>query len=189
LLLVTALVLILPIAFVDSATYQALAAGVQAGGVIVTLGFIGVQISQTQAVARATADAQVREWDIRRKQATIDAVVSTAGYRESLKAFLPENDRDPKAVAAWLRKAKRDPKKMFHAGEYFNHLTDLAVGVTQGVFDLDTVSMLEGGRIIDTVEAFAEYIADVRQRAGRPSIWEDVEDLARQLKEQRAGKL
>ena len=67
--------------------------------------------------------------------------------------------------------------------EYLNHLEDIAVGVKQGVLDLETISMLQGGRIIDTVTSYAPYIASVRQELHRPKIYDDIEDLADMLKE------
>jgi hypothetical protein len=67
--------------------------------------------------------------------------------------------------------------------QYFNHLEDLAAGVKQGIFDLEALALLSGSRIVDTVESYANYIAEVRQELGRPSIYENIEELAHMLRQ------
>jgi hypothetical protein len=148
----------------------------------VALVFLGVQVMQARKVASETARGQEREWDRQRKKSSIDAIVATAQYRESLKAVLPANDRDPKAVAAFLEEAKGDNAKLGPLGEYLNHIEDLAVGVKQGIFDLDAISMLEGNRLIDIIPNYVSYMESVREQAGRPTIWQDIDDLVEMIK-------
>lgn len=155
---------------------------------IAALVFIGCQVLLARRALREGAEAQQQEWVRRRKQATIELEVSTARYRESLKAVLPWNDRDPKEVAAFLKDAAGDRARLGSVREYLNHLEDLAVGIKEGVFDLDTVSMLEGSRIIDTVASYSPYIEGVRRELGRPALYLDIEELAQMLKVQRRGK-
>ena len=71
--------------------------------------------------------------------------------------------------------------------EYLPHLEDIAFGVKQGVFDLETISLIEGSRIIDVVASYAPYIESVRQEIRRPTLYDDVEDLAELLKAHRQG--
>jgi hypothetical protein len=156
---------------------------------VAALLFVGAQVLLARQAIKESTKAQQREWDRLRKQATIEATITTAQYREALRASLPWNDRDPKAVAAFLTKIGDDRSKLMPISEYFNHLTDLAVGVKQGVFDLETLSMLEGGRIIDTAASFAPYFERARRETGRPSVYEDIDELVDMLKVQRAGKL
>lgn len=149
--------------------------------------FLGAQVMLARRALREAAEAQQREWKRQRKKASIEASVSTAGYREALKAVLPWNDRDPKEVAAFLKEADGDHAKLSPVRGYLNHMEDIAVGIKQGVFDLETISMLEGGRIIDTVASYAPYIESVRQELRRPTIYDDIEDLAELLKAHRQG--
>jgi Domain of unknown function (DUF4760) len=144
--------------------------------------FLGAQVMLARQALRRTAVAQQNEWERQRKKASIDASVSTAHYREALKAVLPWNDRDPEEVADFLRKANGDPSKLAAVREYLNHLEDIAVGVKQAVFDLETISMLEGARIIDTVTSYGPYIESIRKELHRPKIYDDIEDLAEMLK-------
>jgi hypothetical protein len=155
---------------------------------VAALLFVGAQVLLARRALKETGEAQQREWVRRRKQVTIEAVVSTAHYRESLKSVLPWNDRDPQEVAAFLKQAAGDHAKLAPVREYLNHLTDLAVGIKQGVFDLETVSMLEGSRIIGTAESYSHYIADIRRELNNPWTYEDIEELAEMLREQRNGK-
>src|SRR5689334_17908215 len=119
--------------------------------------FLGGQVMFARQALKAAAVAQQQEWERQRKKASIDASVSTAKYREALKAVLPWNDRDREEVAAFLKKAAGNHAKLTPVREYLNHLNDIGVGVKQGVFDLDTIAMLEGSRIIDVVESYAPY--------------------------------
>lgn len=149
--------------------------------------FLGAQVMLARRALKETAAAQQQEWERQRKKATIEASVSTARYREALKAVLPWNDRDPQEVAAFLKEADGDHAKLTAVRGYLNHLVDIAVGIKQGVFDLETISMLEGNRIIDIVASYTPYIESVRKELHRPTTYEDIEDLAQMIKEHRRG--
>lgn len=69
--------------------------------------------------------------------------------------------------------------------EYLNHLEDISVGVKQGVFDPETISLIEGSRITDVVASYAPYIESIRQELRRPAIYDDIEDLAEMLRAHR----
>jgi hypothetical protein len=68
--------------------------------------FLDTQVMQARKALSETAEGQEREWERQRKKASIDAIVATAQYRESLKAVLPTNDRDAKTVTEFLEKTK-----------------------------------------------------------------------------------
>ncbi|GIJ51643.1 hypothetical protein Val02_85290 [Virgisporangium aliadipatigenens] len=149
---------------------------------IAALFFVGAQVLLARRAIRNTTAAQQDEWSRLRKQATIDASISTAQYRESLKADLPWNDRDPGEVAEFLRAAAGDPEKLAPVRQYLNHLEDVAVGVKQKVLDIDTLSMLSGSRIVDTVDNYASHIENVRKQLKRPQIYIELEELANRLR-------
>lgn len=88
---------------------------------------MGAQVLLSRHAIRQGSEAQQREWERLRRQATIEAAIATAQYREDLKAVLPWNDRDPEVVAEFLDEIGGDHSKMTPMREYFNHLTDLAV--------------------------------------------------------------
>lgn len=52
----------------------------------------------------------------------------------------------------------------------------------QGVFDLKTISMLQGSRIVDTVTNYTPYIKNIRQELRRPEIYSYLEALSQLLK-------
>jgi hypothetical protein len=145
--------------------------------------FLGAQVMLARRGLRGAAEGQEREWTRQRRKATIEASMATSEYRESIKSLLPWNDRDPEAMAAFLKKAKGDLDKLAPLGEYLNHLEELAVGVKQGVFDLETISMIEGSRIIDVVASYAPHIESIRRGLNRPTTWNDLDDLVELLKE------
>jgi hypothetical protein len=153
---------------------------------IAGLVFLGAQVMLARNALKESAKAQDREWDRQRKKSTLDTLVLTSQYREALKAVLPWNDRDPGEVRNFLVHAKGDHGKLAPVREYLNHLVDLSVGVKQGVFDLETIEMTEGGRIIDIVASYRPYIEDVRRELNRPSTYSDVEDLAQMIESLRS---
>jgi Domain of unknown function (DUF4760) len=153
------------------------------------LAFLAAQVMLARKAVGEAAKAQEQEWERQRRKSSIEASVSSEQYRESLKASLPWNDRDPKEVAAFLEEASGDYVKLTPLRKYLNSLEDTAVGVNQGVFDLETISMLTGTRIIDTVTSYAPYIESVRRELGRPTIYKELEDLAQSIKIFRQGKL
>jgi len=150
---------------------------------LAALAFLGAQVMFARRALKETSQAQQDEWDRQCKKASIDVSISTAQYRDELKAFLPWNDRDPEGVAAFLKAVHGDHEKLSPVRRYLNHLEDIAVGVKQGVFHVETISMLQGSRIIDTVANYMPYIRNIRQELGRPEIYMYLEELAGLLKE------
>lgn len=149
---------------------------------LAALVFLGAQVMLARRALMETSKAQQQEWERQRKKASIEASISTARYREELKAVLPWNDRDPEEVAAFLKEVNGNHARLAPLRQYLNHLEDIAVGIEQEVFDLKTISRLSGGRIIDTVTNYAPYIANVRQELCRPTVYDGIEDLAEKLK-------
>jgi Domain of unknown function (DUF4760) len=143
--------------------------------------FLGAQVMLARKATKEAAEGQEQEWGRQRRKSTLDALIASSRYRESLKAVLPWNDRDPREVEAFLKDMSGDHQKLAPVRSYLNHLEDLAVGVNQGVFDLETISMSEGGRIIDTVASYGPYIEGIRRELGRPTIYAEIEDLAKRL--------
>ena len=146
----------------------------------VALVFLAAQVMLARRALKDTALAQREETARQRKQASIDMMVSTSQYRERLKADLPWHDRDPKIVAAFLHDAS--VQQLLPLREYLNHLEDLAVGVLQGVYDVEIVAILEGRRIIDAAVSYRPYIDRTREELDRPTIYGDILDLAEIMK-------
>jgi hypothetical protein len=149
---------------------------------LAALVFLGAQVMLARRALKETSKAQQDEWDRQCKKASIDVSVSTARYREELKSFLPWNDRDSEEVAVFLKALNGDHAKLGPVRQYLNHLEDIAVGVKQGVFHIETISMLQGTRIIDTVTNYGPYIRSVREELRRPGIYMYLEELAELLK-------
>jgi len=144
--------------------------------------FLGAQVPLARKAINDASAGQEREWARQRRKAAIDVIVDTAPYRESLKSTVPWNDRDPESMAAFFERTKGDHEMLAPVREYLNHLEDLAVGVKQGVYDLETVSILEGSRLIDIVVSYSPYIESTRRELNRPTLWNDLDDLANLLK-------
>jgi hypothetical protein len=144
--------------------------------------FLAAQVMLARNALRDSSKSQEEEWGRRRRKAAIDMSMSMSAYRASLSAALPWNDRSAEEVAAFLKEADGQHVKLEPVRQYLNHLEDVAVGVKQNVFDIDTIYMLDGRRIIDTVANYMPYILGVRKELDRPNIYDDIEDLAALLK-------
>ena len=144
--------------------------------------FLGAQVMLGRRALKETSNAQQQEWDRQRRKASIEVSISIARYREELKEGLPWNDRDPKSVREFLKSTKGDQVKLASVRKYLNHVEDIAVGVKQGVSDLDTIEMLQGSRIVDTVANYAPYIESIRNELRRPGIDAYLEELDAMLK-------
>lgn len=83
----------------------------------------------------------------------------------------------------FLKEANWDRRKLASLREYLNHLENVAVSVNQRVLDLKTISMSEGGRIIDTVTNYGPYVVKVREEVGTPLLYSELELLARKIQE------
>jgi Domain of unknown function (DUF4760) len=148
--------------------------------------FLGAQVMQARRAMDDAAKGQEQEWDRQRKKASLDALVATQEYRASLKASLPWNDRDPSNVAAFLEEAKEDHEKLALVRRYLNSLEDLAIGVKQGVYDLEIIYLSEGERITTTVENYQPYIQGIREELKSQLVYNEINDLANMLKAFRA---
>lgn len=149
------------------------------------LAFLGAQVMLARQALRETARAQRREWERQRKRSTLETYASGAQYEDKLKSALPWNDRNPEEMAKFFEEAWQDYSKLWPIREYLNYLDCVAVGVKQGVYDLDTVNMMQGGRIIDVAASYAPYIERIRQEIDRSTVYEDLEDLAELIRAQR----
>jgi hypothetical protein len=166
-------------------TAEAIATIINIAGLV----FLGAQVMLARRALSDNAKAQEREWERQRRKSTLDMLAATSQYRESLKAGLPWNDRDPKEVAAFLARANGDREKLVPVREFLNYYEDLAVGARQGVFDIETISMSEGSRIIATAENYRVYVEDIRREIGKSTLYENLECLAEILRSLRKSPI
>lgn len=101
-------------------------------------------------------EATVAEHDRRRREATIDFYLATMRRRHDLRDDLAD-DRDRKAVARLIEKIRDegiDSDKGHAVREYLNLWESLAVGVEEGVYELEIVDALTGARMVAIAENY-----------------------------------
>jgi hypothetical protein len=174
-----ALLVLAPI--LDPVSYQAVAAGIQAFGIVATLLFVGTQINQSYQATERAAISQEDEASRRRRQATIDAYVTSQEYRAQLTRMLPWNDRDPAEVASLIERAKEDPAILGAIRYYVNFWENLAVGVEQGVYDIRTVHALASDHVEALAQNFKPYIDARRQELHAPTLYIYLERMAERI--------
>ena len=186
LLTISIALLLVPAPFVGPDVYQALASGVQAAGVIVTLGFIGIQIAQGQSLNRASARAELDETERRieerarnRRQATLEFARDTLDYRYTNWASLPD-DFDADAVDQLVTEfiAGREQQKLSAVFEYLGLIETLCIGIELDIYDADTAYELYGGRIAAASKNYGRFIKWRRDKVGRIAFYIGLESLA-----------
>lgn len=155
---------------------------------VAALLFVGAQVQLARRALKDSAEGEEKERLRLRKQATIEISARTEHYREAVKAQLPWNDRDPNEVAAFLEAAQNDRAKLAPVRAYLNHLEDLAVGVRAEVYDLETVNLLWGGRILGVAASYAGYIDRIRLELNSPGVYEYFDELVEALRALRARR-
>ncbi|MBB3326353.1 hypothetical protein FHX39_001297 [Friedmanniella antarctica] len=180
------LLLVVPIPFLGPDGYQALASGVQAAGVIITLGFIGIEMNQSRATSRARAQADLDEIARRdeersrgRRQATLEFARSTLDYRYSNWEALPE-DFDRGAVESMVNEfiAGREQRTLGRVLEYLGLLETLCTGIKLDIYDARTLYELYGGRVVATAQNYGLFIAWRRDLLGKKSLYVELESQA-----------
>jgi hypothetical protein len=151
---------------------------VTAIGGLGSLIFVGVQLRRGAIETRNAALAEEKERLRQRKRQTIEAVAATARYRQEMKTALPWNDRDAATVRAFLDEAENDDKARSAIRAYLDYLEMLAVGVNEGVLDVDTLARIHGGRIVAIAANYAGYIDRRREEMGSVTLYSELELLA-----------
>ncbi|MFB9686127.1 DUF4760 domain-containing protein [Amycolatopsis plumensis] len=143
---------------------------------------------QVRHAARESLRADRNLEDERRRQRkkdTIDAMVSSSRQWEEFRMALPWNDRDKENVQAYLQHIERKPAARAPVRNYLDFLEVVAVGVNSGVFDIDTVSRMVDGRILAVTENYMPYINLRRDELRSPSLYSELEVMARSTRNHR----
>lgn len=68
---------------------------------------------------------------------------------------------------------------------YLDYLEMLAVGVNSDVLDLETLARISGGRVVAVWANYAGYIERRRRELNSPTLYSELGDLARSIRELR----
>ncbi len=143
---------------------------------VIAVFFVGGQVRHATKQAQSAAAAQEHEWERQRRRATVDFFTFAADRNWKLKQAEPFLSRDSEKAREFIQQAYTDRKVELSIVAYFDFLDTLGVGVAQEVFDLKTLDMICGTRILAMFQNYAEYIAYKRQ-AIHPDVWRDLDHL------------
>jgi len=134
---------------------------------------------------RQAAQAQLRDHDRRRRQATLEFYAETMERRIEWREVLP-NDRDAEAVAAFVPVPSdtADPANKL-LGDYLNYYELIAIGVNLGILDFETIYRVAGTRLIAAFDNYRGWIEGRREYFGSPALFCELEVLTDQLRENR----
>lgn len=171
--------------------FETLSVVIGAAGVVINLILFIMFALQLRALRRqiAVAEEATRlDHDRRRKQATLDFYTATLEKRAALRDLLPY-DRDADAIRDLIRDIKsEDDGRGKEITNYLSLFEGLAAGVNSGVYDLDTIERVAGGRIRAIAHNYKSWIDSRRAMFDNPNLYEELDHLAGQLEARRPGR-
>lgn len=150
--------------------------------------FVGAQVRQGAKNTKEATEARQREWDLRRREASMQFYTMTLSSRQKLKTRLPP-DRDATAIDSFVRAAESDPAKLDVIRTHLSYYEMLATGVLSGVFDEEIVDRFGGGPIIAAWINYEPWVNARRIEFNAPSMFEELEELAQKLADRRGVSL
>lgn len=170
----------------------------ETGLLVVNVVLLFVLSYQTLEFRRQRQEAEALRHDdhVRRcRQGTIEFYATLRSSRQALRdtaeRVVKQDVMSDDAVQRLRKRAAGDDAEALQDLQAISaHLAGLewfAVGVHTNVFDLDIADRLGGTHIVATARMFERFIASSRVQAGSPTLYCELEALARQIAERRTS--
>jgi hypothetical protein len=146
------------------------------------LTFLAIQVSLARHQAARTQQSETAEVVLQRKASTVSFLVATFEQDRTLRGTLPDAF-DEAAVAAFAEQAiSGDYPAVASALEgYLMLLETLALGVSIGIYDFETVFQMFGARINAVAKNYRPYIERRRQQTGVRTLYIEIEQLSNEV--------
>ena len=147
-------------------------------GALIQLHFLRSQLAQTRESVQL-------DHDRRRMQATLEFYSGTIEHRANLLQILPSlyDERLAAVIADPSKEEVREIRK------YLGYWETFATGANTGTLDVSVISRLTGSRIRRVWGAYEDYIEDRRAALDNPTLYIELETLARELEARRPDEL
>lgn len=176
-------------------TYETLSVIVAALALPVSTVVLILLIQQIRLLARQVDDARQainsstleteQENKRKRERATIQFIAATMAKLDETYDQVPASGSD--AIAAFIDKAAVRESAEFRAlRNYLNYIEDLSVGINLGVFDPEILNRTIGPRMLRAWDAYEAWILKERNDLGFPSLFSDLENCSKVIRELRA---
>lgn len=151
------------------------------------LSFVAVQVILARRQVLHSQRTSEAENTRRKREATIDFYMDTVKHRSKWTAVLPD-DWSEEEIHEFIKTAYQtsDAEKLKCMIDYLGYFETLAVAVSAGVYDLETLDSLAGTRIRRIAANYQPYFAEVRRATGVKAMYVELEWLADRLAETRA---
>lgn len=148
--------------------------------------FVATQVALARRQFRHNLDLSTKEAERVRRQATIESYMATMQRVAEWRSLLPD-DWDRSAIDIYVRDAyrPRGKDKARVLANYLQYYEALSVAVLSGIYDRKTIDAIGGSRIINIAENYEAFFAKRRKEVGAGTAYENLELLARQLRELR----
>jgi hypothetical protein len=151
--------------------------------VLTNVGLFAVFAFQLRVMSMST----VRDHNRRRAQATVEFYETTLAKRIALSEDLAY-DRDGESIHEIIMEALSGNARLEREiSEYLNLLELLAAGVAMDTFDFATIERIAGGGIVAIADHYDEWIVSRRRASDSPTLYVEIDGLARRIKEFRAN--
>jgi Flp pilus assembly protein TadB len=147
------------------------------------LGFLAIQVTLARHEAQHTQSAQVEELDRRKRQATLEFVARTLDFRRSLQAKLPDDFDRPGCEALATSALAGDEVALRKLTAYLGFMETVAMGISSGIYDLETTDSAFGSRVIAVNANYSTFITARRKLGKNGSAFRELEWLAKELEQ------
>ncbi|GEM_PF-6991990 len=154
---------------------------------VVALVFLGAQLYLLREQVRQAKDAYISEQRRARKQSTLDFISATLERRLRFQQEIP-SVKDPEATLNFIRLAKTDEAAAKSILGFLNYYEYIAAGVNAGILDIDVIDSTMGTTVMRCQEGYVDFVAEVRERDSHPTLYEELDALAKLLRELRSTK-
>jgi Domain of unknown function (DUF4760) len=159
-------------------------AGMAAVAGIATGIFVGLQVRQAAKNTKQATEARQKEWELRRRESSMQFYMATLESRDARKTRLPP-DRDAAGIARLIEESKSDTAKLDTIRSHLSYYEMLATGVNTGVLDEDIVNRFGGGPVVAAWQNYRTWVEERRVEFNAPTMFTELEMLASRIADRR----
>jgi Domain of unknown function (DUF4760) len=164
-------------------SYETISTVISIFSVLISLGgltFVGWQIRQGAANAKAADSAQDQRWAQQRREASMAFYLSTLERRDHHQRALPA-PMDTSGVHNFIESARSDATKQATIRSYLSLYELLATGVNLHILDEDVIFQFANSSILAIWNSYSGWIGEQREQRAEPSVFCELEALATRI--------
>jgi hypothetical protein len=153
-----------------------------------TFVFLIVQVSLARKQLRQAQSSFEAEQLRSKRQSTLEFLAATIERKQEFVKVLP-HELDFRRVSRFKNKLRKSEDARRLLWNYLNYFEAIATGVNSGIYDLETVSRIDGSTIVRVFETYKDIISNSRRVDDNPGMYIEMEILAVQLRKAKAAQV